>query len=413
MAFTPPPAAPQRGDRTTFSNRVDAFLLWLVALIPQMNTFLSSITSLAAGGANSFAFAFDSATNEADPGTGRVRLNNATQNAATVMRVNAVAGNGGSVTAFLQALQSGTSNVKASVRLQRLGDVTSYLLFDITAVAVGPGYINLTMVPRASTSASPFAANDTLMLFFDPKGDRGDGGNTPTQAEMRAAIGILPEANGGTNAATFAQARVNLGVPPTSAVVMKGASNDSAGTIFSAGAVPAIAQIEPTNSGGAVGLSVSNAGNNGASAVMAFTRDGQFRVFVGLDTDNVFRIGSGSSSYRFWTESNFVPGQYARLDGAAFSGNISAPVVTQTSDERKKKNWCALTDAQLDALAAMSHVGTFDWIDGSGASVGGSAQEIQTIVPEAVHVDAEGGLTVNYGGLCFAMAQAALRRSMA
>jgi hypothetical protein len=58
----------------------------------------------------------------------------------------------------------------------------------------------------------------------------------------------------------------------------------------------------------------------------------------------------------------------------------------------------------------MKLAGTFDWIDGTGPSVGGSAQEIRAIVPEAVHEDEQGNLTVNYGGLCFAIQQATLRR---
>lgn len=92
------------------------------------------------------------------------------------------------------------------------------------------------------------------------------------------------------------------------------------------------------------------------------------------------------------------------------SGQFSATQITQTSDERKKTNWQPLTDEQLDALANMQRSGVFEWIDGSGPSVGGSAQEIRAIVPEAVHEDEQGNLTVNYGGLNFAMQQATLRR---
>jgi len=92
------------------------------------------------------------------------------------------------------------------------------------------------------------------------------------------------------------------------------------------------------------------------------------------------------------------------------AGVLSAPTITQTSDQRKKKNWAPLTDEQLDALADIKLSGTFDWKNGDGRSVGGSAQAIQRIVPEAVHADAKGSLTVNYGGLCFAIEQANLRR---
>ena len=210
MAFTSPPPAPQRGDRATFSSRTDAFLIWLVSLVGQLNTFLSSITTLAAGGANSFSFTFDTAIGDNDPGTGKMRLGSAAQNGSVVMRLDVQAAAGGDITGFMTALQAGTSNVKGSVRLQKVADVSSWLLFDITGIANLGGYFNVSLVPRASSTISPFGKDETVMAFFDIRGDKGDGGNTPTQAEMRAAIGTLPIENGGTAANTLQQAKINL-----------------------------------------------------------------------------------------------------------------------------------------------------------------------------------------------------------
>lgn len=415
MAFSPPPTAPQRGDRTTFSGRVDAFLLWLVALIPQLNTFLASLTTLAAGGANAFAYAFDTATGDSDPGNGRMRLNSTVQNTASVIRIDALAGNGGDVTAFLTALSAGTSNVKSAVRLQKVGDPASYLLFDITSVTAATGYLNLAVVPRTSSAASPFVANDTLVLFFDPKGDRGDSGSLPTDAQIRAALGTLPISTGGTGSTTAANARTALGVPAATAVVLLGVDNPSQATRMSSTAPPNISALVPGHpQADNAALAVSNGGNNSASAIVYFRREGLFGAYFGVDTDNKLKFGGGNMgavAYELYHQGNFNPGNYAQLTGATFTGGISAPTVTQTSDERKKTNWRALTDAQLDALAALDKVGVFDWIDGSGASVGGSAQQIQAIVPEAVHEDADGNLSVQYMGLAFAMAHGALRRA--
>lgn len=93
------------------------------------------------------------------------------------------------------------------------------------------------------------------------------------------------------------------------------------------------------------------------------------------------------------------------------AGNLSAPVITQTSDERQKCKWIEITDAQLEALANMKLAGTFQWIDSDERSCGGSAQEIQAILPEAVYTDEKGNLSVNYGGLNFAILQAMLKRA--
>lgn len=414
MAFPSPPPAPQRGDRATFSQRVDAFLTWLVALIPLLNNFLSSISALAAGGANSFSYAIDTSLTDANPGAGKVRLNSATQNAATIIRVSTSPANGGDISAFMVALQAGTSSVKGSLRLQQLANVNSYLLFDITSVTQAAGYFNLSVVPRASTSNSPFAANDTVSMFVDQRGDRGDGGNTPTAQEMRDAIGTLPVANGGTGATTAAVARSNLDVPANSAVVLKFQDNYTQGTRFLSSLTPSIGTIISSGQGDKVPFGIGNGGNNGASAVMQFIRDGQFGVYFGLDTDNKLKVGGfsmGQNAYEIYHTGNLNPAAYAQLSGASFTGAIYAPAVVETSDETLKHNWRRLTDAQLDALAALEKVGVFDWIDGGGSALGGSAQAIRAIVPEAVHEDKNGKLSVAYGGLTFAMAQGALRRA--
>lgn len=414
MAISSPPPAPQRGDRATFSQRVDAFLLWLVGLPAQLNSFLSSLTTLAAGGANSFSYTFDSVTTDADPGTGKLRLGSATQNGAVVMRIDTTAGNGGDITAFLASFAAGTSNVKGSVRLQKVNDVTAYLLFDVTAVATPTGYRNLTLVPRTSSAASPFANNDTLMVFFDKNGDKGDGGNTPTAQQMRDAIGTLPIENGGTGATTMLAARQALDVPATGEALLLAKSNAAAGTKI-VGNTPGIGDIHGANATARVPLTISNGGVAGTSAVLYFRREGTLGGLIGIDFDDQWRLTtpSGTAAYLLWHAGNFNPANYAPLSGAAFTGPISAPSITNTSDERLKTNWRSLTDAQIDALAALDLVGVFDWKDGSGSDVGASAQQIRAIVPEAVREAADGTLSVSYAGLVFAMTHAALRRSRA
>lgn len=271
MAISTPPPAPQRGDRSTFSTRMDAFLIWLVGLPAQLNTFLSSITTLAAGGANTFSYTFDSATEDTDPGAGKLRLGSTTQNGSVVIRLDNMAASGGDVTAFLAALQAGTSNIKGSVRLQRVNDASVWMLFDITSIATVPTYSNLTVVPRASSSASPFAANDTLVVFFDQKGDRGDGGNTPTQDEMRAAIGTLGIENGGTGATTAATARSNLGAK---AAGVEPISSGGTGATTAAAALANLGGM-PRAGGAFGGRVLFPSGSQGAPSI-AFDSDGAY-----------------------------------------------------------------------------------------------------------------------------------------
>lgn len=132
--------------------------------------------------------------------------------------------------------------------------------------------------------------------------------------------------------------------------------------------------------------------------------NGVARYLTGVANDNMVYHYSAS---RGWTWNNFAGSAIATLTD---TGTLSAVVVTETSDERKKENWRPLSDAQLDAFANMDLVGLFDWKDGSGSAYGGSAQQIREIAPWAVHEDDDGNLTVAYGGLGFAIQQATLRR---
>jgi hypothetical protein len=146
--------------------------------------------------------------------------------------------------------------------------------------------------------------------------------------------------------------------------------------------------------------------NNGTPIRMK-DAGGNPRDVVWVANDNWLNYFGFAAGTRWWNSGNTTI-----LAVLSDAGAFSAVTVSQFSDERKKTNWKPLTNAQLDALADMKLAGTFDWIDGTGPSVGGSAQEILAIVPEAVHVsdDDARSLTVNYGGLNFAILQAMLLR---
>lgn len=102
----------------------------------------------------------------------------------------------------------------------------------------------------------------------------------------------------------------------------------------------------------------------------------------------------------------------AVLASLSDAGDFVSKSVATTSDERKKENWRPLTDEQLDRVADMTLAGFFDWKDGSGSSLGVSAQELLRIgLTQAVRTsEADGSLSVKYGDLAMALVQAMLRR---
>lgn len=187
MAFTPPPTIPQRGARSIFSKAVDAFLRWMAALPAQLDVFLAELSTIASGGANAFPYIFDTSTSDSDPGVGKLRLSSINQNTATTIRLDPVTSANGNIAQLLASVLTGTSGVKGSLRLQKRGDPTRWLIFDITTGANPTGYFNFSLIPRASSGTSPFVAGDNIMVYIDKAGDKGDVGNALKKVQVAPA----------------------------------------------------------------------------------------------------------------------------------------------------------------------------------------------------------------------------------
>jgi hypothetical protein len=120
---------------------------------------------------------------------------------------------------------------------------------------------------------------------------------------------------------------------------------------------------------------------------------------MGLDSDNVFRIGGWSAG------ANRI-----QLD---MSGNFTAAGnVTAYSDERLKKDWATLSDNFVDELANVLS-GTYTRIDSEERQVGVSAQGFQKILNEAVATDASGYLSLAYGNAALVAAVELAKRVVA
>lgn len=165
----------QSQDQLEFDSKMSGFMRDLPTLGAEINSTTAALNAMAAGGAYALPYIFDTSTADADPGAGKLRLSSATQNAATVMRLDLVAG-GQDYTTLIDTMDASTSVIKGSIRLVKQGDPSKWMTFDITARAALIGYRNLTVACTGSSSASPFAAGDGLMLFYQRNGDKGETG---------------------------------------------------------------------------------------------------------------------------------------------------------------------------------------------------------------------------------------------
>lgn len=168
------PAAPDPATDSpaVFSQKAAATVLAQKNMIPQINAALSGINSLAAGGAYALGYTFDTATADADPGAGKLRLDNAVQNTATTLRLDTTVG-GQDYTSVIDTFDDSTSAIKGTIRLVKMGDTSKWMLFNVTAMASPTGYRNLSVTCIGSSSASPFVNGDGVMLHFQRTGDQG------------------------------------------------------------------------------------------------------------------------------------------------------------------------------------------------------------------------------------------------
>lgn len=177
---------PSTNDPINFAAEADALLgAALPARITEMNTWATQANALAAalnniasGAAASIQYTFDTATGDVDPTSGKLRLDNATQNSATTIRANLLDVNEATWTALLDTFDDSTSTIKGYISLQKASDASKWLLFSVSALASPSGYKNITVANIASSAASPFANSDAVLLKFTRNGDKGDTGAT-------------------------------------------------------------------------------------------------------------------------------------------------------------------------------------------------------------------------------------------
>lgn len=192
------PAAPSTASPSTFAATADAFLAALATFRTQVNATAASINASAAGGGVTIPYTFSTTTTDADPGAGKLRLSNATQNASTVIRADLLDSAGSDWTDLLDTLDASDSAVKGVIRLLSLDDPSHWLIFDLSSRAAPSGYRNFTVICTASSAASPFANNEAIALFFSRTGDKGDTGATGAAGNALVLLSTVSASNSAT-----------------------------------------------------------------------------------------------------------------------------------------------------------------------------------------------------------------------
>lgn len=158
------------------------------------------------------------------------------------------------------------------------------------------------------------------------------------------------------------------------------ATNLSGGSVTAGGLITTVGNSAAFTSANDTTLSVRSSATNTAAS-MSFHRPGAYAVNLGLDTDNVFKLGGWSASTvkHSWDMS----GNYTA------TGNVTA-----YSDERLKSDIRTIPDA-LEKVNAMRGA---HFTKDEKPSTGVIAQEIQRVAPELVNDSGE-YLSVAYGNI--------------
>ena len=139
---------------------------------------ITGISTLADLG-NAVPMAFSTTTTDSDPGGGNVRLNNATQNAATAFYIDDADSNAAAIATFVQSLSAGNapSATLGFVTLRKQYAPEVFATYKVTAVVNATGYTKLTVANLAASATNPFSDADAVLLSIDLAGDKGDAGD--------------------------------------------------------------------------------------------------------------------------------------------------------------------------------------------------------------------------------------------
>lgn len=155
-------------DADGFFNKLPQFGLDLI-------TLQANLSTLAAGGAYAFAYKF-TASGNLGSGQSVFAVDDVSNQLATPYLYLDKVSFGANLFANLQEWDDSSSAIKGKIRIQKLGDASRQLTFNLVGNIITA--TNHVAFPVSGASAlgvaNPFAVNDTVLIFFQRTGDKGD-----------------------------------------------------------------------------------------------------------------------------------------------------------------------------------------------------------------------------------------------
>lgn len=153
---------------------------------------------------------FDTGTAAANPGTGLIRLNNASAASATHVYVSVTDADGGDETAWLTFLGASSSSVKGTLQIIDKNNAGTFAIYKVTAVTNNTTYFDLTVTYVSSHfgTGTTFAAAAYTDSTFNATGDAGSGSIAGATTN---GVGIANGANSMTSTAALTDGQIVVG----------------------------------------------------------------------------------------------------------------------------------------------------------------------------------------------------------
>ena len=150
------------------------------------------------GGAT-FQYQFNSATDDSDPGDGKLKLSSGTVSSATKLFIDDKDGGDTNtdIQPFLRTIADSTSTIKGHFRISNKNIADDFALFTISAIEEATGYFKVTCA-HVSGSASSFDNNEDIIITFARTGDQGQKGDQGIQGIPGTPINYDLEVTNGT-----------------------------------------------------------------------------------------------------------------------------------------------------------------------------------------------------------------------
>jgi hypothetical protein len=135
---------------------------------------LTTVADFLPAGGDSAMFQYSTTTADADPGSGKFRLNNATISSVSEMYIDDLEFNGTDVSAWVQSWDDVTGNDtnRGRIRISKANTLDTWMVFKVTgAITDATGYSKITLV--YIDSAGTFANDDKVFVSFVASGEDG------------------------------------------------------------------------------------------------------------------------------------------------------------------------------------------------------------------------------------------------